>query len=276
MREYNLRMMLDKIFGGTIPELYDTQMVPMIFAPYAVDIAARVAAKQPERVLEVAAGTGAVTRQLARVLPPETSIVATDLNQPMLDHAIATGTVRPVTWQQADVMDLPYESGQFDMVVCQFGAMFFPDKAGGFAEVNRVLCPGATFLFNVWDRIEENEFADTITSALARMFTTDPPRFLARTPHGYHDLSAVRSHLKEAGFVTTIETATVAHRSYAASSRIPALAYCEGTPLRSEIEERSPQGLASATTAAAAAIERQFGIGPIEGKIQAHVISAAK
>jgi ubiquinone/menaquinone biosynthesis C-methylase UbiE len=253
--------------------LYDTQMVPMIFAPYAEDIAARVAEREPRAVLEVAAGTGAVTRQLASMVQ-RASIVATDLNQPMLDRAIAAGTARPVTWQQADVLQLPFESGRFDVVVCQFGAMFFPDKVAAFAEIRRVLRSGGTFLFNVWDRIEENEFAYTITSTLGGMFPSDPPRFLARTPHGYHDLCAIRSHLRAAGFEQTISTATVAHRSCAASSRVPAVAYCEGTPLRNEIEERSPHGLAAATAAAAAAIERQFGSGPIEGKIQAHVISA--
>ena len=215
-----------------------------------------------------------MTRQLSSDLPQQTSIVATDLNQAMLVRAITVGTARPVTWQQADVMDLPFENGQFDAVVCQFGAMFFPDKVAAFAEVRRVLRSGGTFVFNVWDRIEANEFADTITSALASMFPPDPPRFLARTPHGYHDLSAIRSHLIEAGFHTTVETVTVARRSYAPTSRVPAVAYCEGTPLRNEIEERSPQGLAKATAAAAAAIERRFGTGPIDGKIQAHVISA--
>jgi hypothetical protein len=129
-------------------------------------------------------------------------------------------------------------------------------------------------VFNVWDRIEENEFADTITATLAGMFPSDPPRFLARTPHGYHNLSAIRSDLEEAGFDAMIDTATVAHRSHAASPRIPAVAYCEGTPLRNEIQERAPQGLAEATAAAAAAIEGRFGAGPIAGKIQAHVVSA--
>jgi SAM-dependent methyltransferase len=268
-------MTLDKVFSGTIPELYDTHLVPMIFAPYAADLAARVAARRPQRILEVAAGTGVVTRQLALTLPPETSVIATDLNQPMLDRAIATGTARPVSWQQADVVHLPFDGGQFDVVVCQFGVMFFPDKIAAFEEVRRVLRPGGTFVFNVWDRIEENEFAATVTSALARMFPSDPPRFLARTPHGYHDLSVIRRDLAAGGFDAT-DVSTVAHRSYAASARIPAVAYCEGTPLRNEIEERSPRRLAEATAIAAEAIARQFGAVAIDGKIQAHVIAVDK
>jgi SAM-dependent methyltransferase len=269
-------MMLDKVFAGTIPELYDDYLVPMIFTPYAIDLAARVAVKRPQSILEVAAGTGVVTRQLALTLPPDTSVIATDLNQPMLDRAIATGTARPVSWQQADVVHLPFDSGQFDVVVCQFGAMFFPDRIVAFEEVRRVLRPGGTFVFNVWDRIEANEFADTVTSALARMFPSDPPRFLARTPHGYHDLSVIRRDLTAGGFDAAIDVSTVAHRSYAASARIPAVAYCEGTPLRNEIEERSPRRLAEATAVAAEAIARQFGAGAIDGKIQAHVIAVDK
>ena len=88
----------------------------------------------------------------------------------MLDHAADIGTARPVEWRQADAMQLPFEDAEFDAVVCQFGAMFFPDKAKAFAEARRVLRPGGVFLFNVWDRIDENEFADMVTTALAAVF----------------------------------------------------------------------------------------------------------
>ena len=121
----------DAVFAGSIPELYDTQLVPLIFEPYAADLARRIAALAPSRVLETAAGTGVVTRALARALPASTELVATDLNQPMLDHAAAIGTARPVTWQKADAMQLPFGDATFDVVACQFGAMFFPDKAHG-------------------------------------------------------------------------------------------------------------------------------------------------
>jgi len=169
----------DTRFAGSIPELYDSQLVPMIFATYAADLAKRVAARAPSRVLETAAGTGAVTRAMALALPADTEIVATDLNQPMLDRAAATGTARPVTWQLADAARLPFDDASFDVVVCQFGAMFFPDKPRAFAEARRVLRRGGVLLFNVWDRVEENEFADTVTAALAGLFPSDPPRFMA-------------------------------------------------------------------------------------------------
>ena len=167
----------DQDFAGSIPGLYESHLVPLIFEPYAVDLAKRLASRSLTRVLEIAAGTGVVTRQLAAVLPESVSIVATDLNQPMLDQAAAIGTRRPVEWRQADAMQLPFEDASFDAVACQFGVMFFPDKSKAFAEARRVLRPGGVFIFSVWDRIEENEFADAVTKALASVFPGDPPRF---------------------------------------------------------------------------------------------------
>jgi SAM-dependent methyltransferase len=263
---------VDKLFAGSIPKLYETWLVPLIFEPYAQDFKPRVAALDPTRILEVAAGTGVVTRALATLANDGVSIVATDLNQAMLDEAAAAGTVRPVSWQQADAMALPFADGEFDVVVCQFGVMFFPDKPRAFAEARRVLKPGGTFLFNVWDRIGENEFADTVTRALEAVFPDDPPRFLARTPHGYHDPATIQRDLAAGGFTQLPRMATVAARSRAESARIPALAYCQGTPLRNEIEARDATRLAEATDAAAAAIARQFGAYAVDGRIQAHVV----
>jgi len=264
----------DKIFSGSIPKLYEEYIVPMIFEPYAGDLAKRLTSRRLARVLEIAAGTGVVTRHLASLLPEDVSIIATDLNQPMLDLASKLGTARPVEWRQADAMQLPFEDGSFDAVVCQFGAMFFPDKSKAYAEARRVLRAGGVLLFNVWDRIEENEFADVITAALESVFPDDPPRFLARTPHGYHDIAAIQRDLRSAGFVTTPLVDTIAVRSIAASARIPALAYCQGTPLRNEIEARDKSRLGEATDIAENAIARRFGRGQVAGKIQAHVVSA--
>jgi len=267
----------DKTFAGSIPKFYEEYLVPLIFEPYAGDLASRLASRQStrklSRVLEIAAGTGVVTRHLASKLPADVSIVATDLNQPMLDTAADMGTSRPVEWRPADAMQLPFEGGEFDAVVCQFGVMFFPDKAKAFSEARRVLRPGGVLLFNVWDRIEENEFADAVTTALESLFPDDPPRFLARTPHGYHDVAAVARDLRGGGFASPPQVDTVAARSKAASPRIPALAYCQGTPLRSEIEARDKTRLDEATDVAAAAVARRFGSGAVDSKIQAHVVA---
>jgi SAM-dependent methyltransferase len=263
----------DKLFAGSIPKIYDTYLVPLIFQPYADDLARRLAARPPRRVLEIAAGTGVVTRALDAALPEPVAIVATDLNPAMLDHAQTIGTRRRVAWRQADAMQLPFRDGEFDAVVCQFGVMFFPDKPKAFAEARRVLAPDGVLLFNVWDRIEENEFADAVTDALATVFPDDPPRFMARTPHGYHDQAAIARDLTQGGFRTPPEIGTITARSRAESARVPAVAYCQGTPLRNEIEARSASRLAEATDAAEHAIARRFGTGAVEAKIQAHVVT---
>jgi ubiquinone/menaquinone biosynthesis C-methylase UbiE len=266
----------DHRFAGTIPELYDRLFVPLIFEFYALDLARRIEEIGPGRILETAAGTGVLTRALAARLPGESRIIATDLNPPMLARAAArqAGETR-ITWQQADALALPFEEESFDVVACQFGAMFFPDKPRGYAEARRVLRPGGTFLFNVWDRIEENEFADVITQALAAVFPADPPRFLARTPHGYHDADRIRDDLRAAGW-TRISIEPLVGSSKALNARDPAIAYCQGSPLRNEIEARNPSGLEAATAAAAAALARRFGEGPIAGRIKALVVAALR
>lgn len=263
----------DKVFTGSIPKLYDTYLVPLIFEPYAADLANRLGSRSLSRVLEIAAGTGVVTRVLASVLPETVSIVATDLNQAMLDQASVVEMKRTVEWRQADAMQLPFPDGMFDAVVCQFGVMFFPDKSRAFSEARRVLRPGGVFIFNVWDRITENEFADTVTTALESAFANDPPRFLVRTPHGYHDHRIIDRDLANGGFVAPTRIDTVAARSRATSSRIPAIAYCQGTPLRNEIEARDASRLGEATDIAAEAIAKRFGRGAVDGKIQAHIVT---
>ena len=267
---------IDKVFAGSIPKIYDDYLVPLIFEPYAVDLVQRLRSRSRSRVLEIAAGTGVVTRALASWLPEDVSIVASDLNQAMLDHAAALGTTRAVEWRQADAMELPFADAAFDAVVCQFGAMFFPDKARAFAEARRVLEPGGIFLFNVWDRIVENEFAESVTMALESVFPDDPPRFLERTPHGYHERAAIERDLADGGFKTRAQIATVAARSRAKSAEVPAIAYCQGTPLRNEIEARGASRLTEATRAATRAIAQRFGSGPVDGKIQAHVVAIEK
>jgi SAM-dependent methyltransferase len=263
----------DKAFTGSIPEIYERYLVPLIFEPYAADLATRLVSRSPKRVLEVAAGTGVVTRALARVLPKDVPILATDLNQPMLDQAAALGAERAVEWRQADAMQLPFPDGSFDAVVCQFGVMFFPEKKKAFSEARRVLRRGGVYIFNVWDSIKENEFADTVTTALEPLFPQDPPRFLPRTPYGYYDHRTIQQDLAGGGFVSKSDIATVPARSRAKSPRDPAIGYCQGTPLRSEIEARDASRLDEATDIAEAAIAQKFGKAAVDGKIQALVVT---
>ncbi len=265
----------DKIFAGSVPENYDRHMVPLIFASYAADLARRAAALRPSAVLEIAAGTGAVTRALAPLLPPSATYIATDLNQAMLDYARSRQPAEDrVVWHQADAMALPFQDATFDLACCQFGAMFFPDRPAAYREARRVLRPNGRFLFSVWDRIETNVFADDVTKALATVFPDDPPRFAERTPHGYHDRNHIRDDLARAGF-REIEIDTRADVSRAPSAHAVAVAYCQGTPLRGEIEARDPAKLEAATKAVEAALMRKHGNGEIAAKIQAHVILAS-
>ena len=190
----------DKLFAGSIPEIYDRFLVPLIFEPYARDLAGRLAETAPGNVLETAAGTGVLTRAMVSILAAEAHIVATDLNQPMLDRAALSPGDGRIEWRQADALALPFTDQSFDAVACQFGAMFFPDKVLAYKEARRILRPGGRFFFNVWGPISDNEFADTVTDALAVLFPYDPPRFMARTPHGYHDVERIRQDLDAAGF----------------------------------------------------------------------------
>jgi ubiquinone/menaquinone biosynthesis C-methylase UbiE len=264
----------DREFAGSIPENYDRYLVPLIFESFAQDIARRVAALSPRTVLETAAGSGVVTRALAPRLSPDASYVVTDLNQPMLDYAATRQAAdNRISWRKADALALPFEDAAFDLVCCQFGVMFFPDRRSGYREAKRVLKPGGHFLFNVWDRIEENVFANDVTSALAAVFPGDPPRFLARTPHGYHDPALIQSELEKAGF-SSVAIETRADQSRAPSPRHPAVAYRQGTPLRNEIEARDADRLEAATNYAASRIANRHGNGEVAAKIQAHVIVA--
>lgn len=266
----------DAVFAGSVPERYEHDMVPMLFAPFAVDIADRVAAFAPSNVLETAAGTGAVTRQLARVLPAATRLVATDLNEGMLVRARIIPLARPVEWLVADAQSLPFEAESFDVVVCQFGAMFFPDRVGAFAEAHRVLVPGGRFVFSVWDSILRNDFAATVTAAIAALMSSSRPSFIERTPHGYFDTGKIRADLDSAGFGIDVSIVTEARRSVAPDAATAARSFVEGTPLGGEIEDRKPAARAEATAVAARAFAAQYGEGAIEGSMQAHIVTATK
>ncbi|MGH9807289.1 MAG: class I SAM-dependent methyltransferase [Terriglobia bacterium] len=266
----------DKLFAGSIPEIYDRLLVPLIFEFYARDLAQRIATLKPRDVLEIAAGTGVLARAVASHLDATARMEVTDLNQPMLDLAAARqrGDSR-ITWRKADALALPFEDQRFDVAACQFGAMFLPDRVQAYKEARRVLKPGGHFLFNVWGPISENEFADVVTKALARFFPQDPPRFMARTPHGHHDADKIREELAAAGF-GSVSIAALDGTSRASSPREVAVAYCQGTPLRNEIEARDATRLEEATQEAAEALARRFGRGPIEGRISALVMTAVR
>lgn len=266
----------DSVLSSSVFDVYDALLVPLIFQAYADDLARRLIDLRAGSVLEVAAGTGVVTRAMAGSLPDEVTITATDLVQGMVDLARRVGTTRPVTWDQADVMGLHYESESFDVVVCQFGAMFFDPKPDAFAEARRVLRPGGRFLFSVWDGLEHNEFAAVVNDAVKRHFPDDPPRFIERAPYAYHDRGVIIADLRAAGFDAQPAIERVERVSRSAAPVHVAAAFCGGTPLRDEIEGRGPDLLADAIAAAAAALAERFGAADLEGRISAQLVATVR
>jgi hypothetical protein len=251
-------------------------LVPLIFESYALDLASRLAEANPLDMLETAAGTGVLTRANAACLPADARIVATDLNQPMLNRAKARQSHDGrIEWKPADALALPFENQSFDVVACQFGVMFFPDKVQGYLEAWRVLNPAVASSLMYGTEFQRYDFADTVTEAPAAVFPHDPPCFLARTPHGYHDVERIRAELNAAGY-SDLSVDAVDHRSKASSPHDPAIAYCQGTPLRSEIEARDASRLRDATEQAADALASRFGGRHIEGRIRAFVITAIR
>lgn len=213
---------------------------------------------------------------MARLLAPDARYTVTDLAQPMLDQAMKKqGADQRITWQQADALDLPFDDRSFDAVVCQFGVVFFPDKVACFGEARRVLNQVGSFIFNVWDRLETNDFSKVVNDAMVAAFPGDPPGFLAGAPYGYHDLDLIRAQLLEAGF-SQVSIDTMDETSSAPSPRHPAIALCQGTPLRNDIETRGPGRIDEITSLAEKAIASHFGNGPVSGKIRGHVVTAVR
>jgi SAM-dependent methyltransferase len=251
-----------------MPAAYEQLLVPVLFEPYAVDLARRVASGSPRTVLELAAGTGVVTAHLAGI-PGVESVVATDLNDAMVSAGLAS--VPEARWERADALALPYPDQTFDAVACQFGVMFFPDRPKGFVEARRVLAPGGTCHFSCWLGLEDNLFAAATTKALARVLPEGTPDFLATIPHGYADRDQVAADLREGGFEEfTMES--VGLSSPAVLPREVAIGFCTGTPLRGQLEARGD--LASLTEAIAADVDRQLGDEPVEGGMSALVVTA--
>ena len=260
------------IFKGAMPAFYDRYLGPIQFQPYAGEMAARVAKLAPARLLETACGTGIVTYAM-RDASPATEIVASDFSQPMLEFAAAKRPDAKIEWKQADAQALPFADAGFDLVVCQFGVMFFPDKAKAYSEARRVLKSGGRLLFSVWDGLEHNELPRTSAAAVAALFPGEPSAYMARGPYGYNDVAAIERALLAAGFAR-VEAETLGKRLRVAQARDHAIGTCQGGPLRNEIEKRDPNGLERATEAVTKALEKRFGKGPFEAGSRAIFVSA--
>jgi ubiquinone/menaquinone biosynthesis C-methylase UbiE len=261
-------------FAGNVPSNYDRLMVPVIFRPYAEELARRAQEFVPNKVLETAAGTGAVTEALAEALPGA-RIVATDLNQPMLDVAAQRVRAGSVEFVAADAQDLPFDDGTFDLVVCQFGAMFFPDRVRGHAEAHRVLRDGGHYLLAIWDRIELNPVSNASQEALIELFPDNPPLFLREGPFSYADAAEIERDLRAAGFAD-IQVDTVEKRSRASSAHAGAEALCFGTPMGVEVEDRAPGSLDRTFAIVERKLRTMEGPGGLDAPMSAHIVTATK
>ncbi len=264
----------DTVFAGSIPAVYDRYMVPLIFRPYADEIVSRASVIAPTRILETAAGTGVVTEALHEALP-DAEIVATDLNAPMLEQAQRRVNASNVRFRPADALDLPFGDGEFDLIACQFGIMFYPDKVRGNAEARRVLRDGGKYLLATWDMVERNLATVTAGRAVAELFPGEAARFYERVPFRYHDRAVIEQDLRSAGF-NEIEFETVELRSRAASARDAAIALVQGTPMRADIEQIAPGALGRATDAAEDALRMFEGADGFDAPMSAHIVTATK
>jgi ubiquinone/menaquinone biosynthesis C-methylase UbiE len=264
----------DTIFAGSIPAIYDQYMVPLIFAPYAKLVGKRAAELRPHRILETAAGTGVATEELHRALP-EADIIATDLNAPMLEQAARRVSASNVRFQPADAQALPFGDNSFDLVVCQFGIMFFPDKVRANSEARRVLRDGGRYMLTIWDRIEHNLATMAAGRAVGDLFPGDAVHFYERVPFRYHDVGLIERDLMAAGF-TDVEFETVDLPSHASSAREAAIALVQGTPVRSDIEQIDPTMLGQATDAAEAALRQFEGPDGFDAPMSARLVTAIR
>lgn len=264
----------DIAFAGSIPQLYDKYLGPLLFEPYAEQIARRASEFDPRRLLETAAGTGIVTQALQQALP-DAEIVATDLNQAMLD--VAAARVRPgaIRFQAGDAQELPFEDSSFDCVVCQFGIMFYPDKVRGNSEARRVLRDGGHYLLAIWDSIDRNLATMAAGRAVADLFPPGSGNFYERVPFRYHDRSLIEADLRAAGF-TDIAIETVELRSRIGSAPEAATGLVQGSPMRAEIERIDPAMLEPATAAATAALRQFEGPDGFDAPMSAHIVTATR
>ncbi|TAZ75792.1 methyltransferase domain-containing protein [Rhizobium ruizarguesonis] len=250
-------------FEEGVAEFYDSLLVPILFEPYASEMAIVAERLKPGSILEVAAGTGALTRALRVTLDPATEIVATDRSQAMIDVGAPSLTMSRTHWMHADAQNLPFASSMFDLVVCQFGVMFFPDKLKAYDEAKRVLRSGGRFLFTTWDSLPTNDFARCVDECLASLFPSNPPDFLRNLSYSYFDIASIKAQMSSAGF-DAISCDRIELTSVAAAHDIAA-AFCQGTPLREEIERRAPARISEIVDEVAERMESRYGVRPCGG-----------
>jgi len=262
-------------FSGTIAKVYDEVQGPVYFEPYAIETAIRVAKLNPQNVLETACGTGRVTNHLHKVLSPHASLTATDISTDMM--AIAKkklSSEKNLSWLEADALQLPFADSTFDVVVCQFGIMFFPDKKKGLNEAFRVLKNGGTFLATTWSKLELNEIAAAGRNILKEFFDNDPPRTM-NVAFSMHNKTEIKDLFSESGF-TNVQIEMVVKTSVSESAEELASALIEGSTIREFIIQKDASALPMLKQKTESAIIANCGNHPVKGKMEAIYIAAQK
>ncbi|WP_171122072.1 MULTISPECIES: class I SAM-dependent methyltransferase [unclassified Ruegeria] len=245
-------------FVGDIPTHYDKGLGPNIFVDYAALIAEKCCDEPASSVIELAAGTGIVSRFLRDKLPAEASLLVTDLNAPMLEVAKAKFSGdENIQFAVANAMELPFDGPEFDLMVCQFGVMFFPDKIASYREAARVLRPGGRYVFNVWSPMSENPFSQMAHELMQKVFPDDPPGFY-KVPFHYGDPATVLGDLSSAGW------SNVTHETIKIQKKIQDLEVFSrslvfGNPLIDEINERGGVDPEDVVKEFRAELENRFG-----------------
>lgn len=258
-------------FVGSIPELYDRHLGPVLFEPYARDLAQRLP-PGTRRVVELAAGTGRLTRHVLAGLAPEAELIATDLNEPMIDIGRQrTGDDPRLSWQTADMQALPFQEASRDAVVCQFGLMFAADKSLALREMRRVLAPGGILLLNTWDDIAKNP-ASSVLHQLAFALSPDNPPVFMLTPFSMPQPHELERLATEAG-LRGIRIDTVAATAEAESAAHVAVGMVRGNPLYNQLIERGVN-VPEFEAALVAELVRRFGDNPCTSPLSAHVLTA--
>jgi ubiquinone/menaquinone biosynthesis C-methylase UbiE len=261
-------------FTGSIPENYDRGLGPLLFDPFAIDLAERIEGDHILDALEIACGTGRVTHHIRKAIPLNARLIATDLNPDMIAVAKSKYSEENIEWQTCDAQDLPFDDDSFDLVVCQFGIMFVPEKQKAFSEVRRVLRKGGMFLFNTWDKIEFNGPVDLADKIVTSYFEKDPPQFY-KTPFSMHDSGEIEGLLKKAGF-KNVRVDLVKKEAHSDSVADVTDGLIDGNPVYLEIQKKDPKLLDTIKVHLQKELVKKFGDSPLRCSLQAWVCSSVK
>jgi len=261
-------------FSGSVPAHYDQYLGPLYFEPYAIEVTNRIDPSSIKLALELASGTGRVTKHLRRVLPPTAKLIASDISEDMLAIAKEKLKNEKVDWETIDAQQLPFEDNSIDLVVCCFGFMFVPDKLKAFAEVLRVLRPEGMFIFSTWDKLEANG-ASFVHRTIAKKYLEEPLPASFNLAFSMHDESSIKSTLEEVSF-SKIFVEKVNKQCYASSSKDAAEGLTMGGSIYNEIMKRNPAWIDEIRIRVEKELSEKYGTSPMIAPMSAVISQAWK